>query len=104
MDLAAWRAAQEEEFEGLNIAETDFELTQTVRARHLGVRLFRWASSPWSAPLRSWNRLVAHLWLAWSTYTMGSFYPFGKMSEQLLATLRLQQRRSALPSALLQGR
>jgi len=82
-------------------------IQQYHRALHLAVRLQRWSRSPFSEVLRRWNSVVARLWMAWASYNMGVSHPPGRMSAELLASLRQLASRPSLrpgPAASLSSR
>ena len=48
----------------------------------------RFSLAPWCAPLRRWLRLVHKGLKAVASYTLGQWFPYGRMSEGMLHRLR----------------
>ena len=69
-------------------------LSQLTAYRWLGEVSSSLASAcymPWQGARRLWVRFVAKLVTAWNTYHAGVRWPYGRMSQRLLAIFRRQQ-------------
>jgi len=90
----AWRRETGDELLSHAVDPLAQELTATCWAKTVVAKAFAASSQPWSSARRGWLRCCAALLSAWHTYTMGTYYPRGKLSQRLLEQLR---RRARLP-------